>query len=388
LRKIYFGVFGSGIGHVTRIHDIANELREDGDEFLYSSFDEGLAYLRTNGESVIESPSIDIKWDESGGFSSGASFVRFPLWILKFSRQVGFESGNISKFNPNLVVSESRLSTVFAARSKSHSVITMLNQFKILFPPRFRGKRFSSFYERIAGDFLGMFWSLSDRVLMSDLPPPFTIGEANVAGTDVSKKVEFVGFMSPAFEPARQRLEKAKKTLDLDDRPLVFVQISGPTATKKRFVNIILQSSDRLSKNYNVVVSMGYPGASPEPQRLANGTWLYEWCPIKDELFLLANILVGRSGHRTIGQCIDTGKPAVLIPIYNHSEQIWNAEKFQQLGLGIEIRAEHLDAQKLADSVERCVNDGTFKNNAEKVRAISKRYNGTKRTVEIINSYL
>jgi len=109
------------------------------------------------------------------------------------------------------------------------------------------------------------------------------------------------------------RLQKAREVLEFDGRPLVFFQISGPDATKQRFIDTVLRSTGALSKRYKVVVSMGYLGGSGEPKRLADGTLLYDWCPIKDELFALSHVLVARAGHRTIGQCIDAGKPAVLV---------------------------------------------------------------------------
>jgi uncharacterized protein (TIGR00661 family) len=157
LRKIYFSVFGSGLGHATRICEIADRLFEPGDEFMYSSFDEGLDYLRSQGKLPAKSPSIDLKWSSEGGFSSMDSFLGFPRAIITFFKQIGFESDILSRFNPKLVLSDSRLSPIFAANTKSIPVVTLLNQFKVLFPSRFRGNVMSNFYERIEGDVLGLF---------------------------------------------------------------------------------------------------------------------------------------------------------------------------------------------------------------------------------------
>jgi len=152
-------------------------------------------------------------------------------------------------------------------------------------------------------------------------------------------------------------------------------------------VDTALRSTDALSKRYNIVVSLGHLNGSGEPTRLANGTWVYEWCPIKDELFELSSLVVSRSGHRTIGQCIDAGKPAVLIPIHNHSEQIGNAEKFSRLGLGVDIMSEDLNAVRLTDSVDLCLNDPRYKDKVETLRVISKKYDGIDNCANIIRSY-
>jgi UDP-N-acetylglucosamine--N-acetylmuramyl-(pentapeptide) pyrophosphoryl-undecaprenol N-acetylglucosamine transferase len=336
----------------------------------------------------MQTPSIDLKWSSEGGFSSRDSFVGFPRAILTFARQFGFESDMISRFKPNVVVSDSRLSPIFAARAKSIPIVTLLNQFKVLFPSRFRGKVLSGYYERISGNMLGLFWSLSDVVLMSDLPPPYTISEANIDGTNVSKIIRYVGFTSPKISAKEQDAEKVKKVLGFDSRKVVFIQISGPNATKKRFVDSAVAAARELSGRFDVVVSLGYPSGSSEPRRLAGGSWLYEWCPVKDELFFLSSAIVGRAGHGTIGQCINLGTPAVLVPIFNHSEQIANAEKYQKLGLGLELRSEHLSSARLEEAVEMCLEDQSFKKKSLTVMEVSKRYDGVDGVVRTIESYL
>ncbi|MDA4111206.1 MAG: hypothetical protein OK439_01605, partial [Thaumarchaeota archaeon] len=170
MSRIYFSVFGSGLGHAARISEISDRLWKPGDEYRYSSFEEGLDYLRSQGKYPTKSPAIDLKWNSDGGFSSQDSFLGFPRAIIKFFRQLAFEADILTRFNPKVVVSDSRLSPIFASKAKSIPIITLLNQFKVLFPSRFRRNPLSNFYERIEGNVLGLFWSLSDEVLMSDLP--------------------------------------------------------------------------------------------------------------------------------------------------------------------------------------------------------------------------
>jgi UDP:flavonoid glycosyltransferase YjiC (YdhE family) len=132
---------------------------------------------------------------------------------------------------------------------------------------------------------------------------------------------------------------------------------------------------------------MGRSGGSTEPRRIANGAWIFDWCPIKDELFELSTLLVSRAGHSTIGQCIDHGKSAVLVPIHNHPEQISNAEKFRKLGLGIDIRAERLTPKNLVESVESCITDPKYGERMKVVSAVSRRYDGLENCTRIIRSF-
>jgi UDP-N-acetylglucosamine--N-acetylmuramyl-(pentapeptide) pyrophosphoryl-undecaprenol N-acetylglucosamine transferase len=387
--KVYFAIFGSGLGHATRVIDIGKHLSAQDCVLRYSCSGQGFRYIRAHSPSAdaVECPPLDVEWTEEGSFSGRGFMVHFPVMLRSFAEQVAFEAKSMAKFNPAVTASDSRLSAVLAARSRSYPVVTILNQFKVTLPPRFRGDLLGSLYERTAGDVLGLLWSLSDQVLLTDLPPPYTIGEANVAGTDLSRIVRYVGFTSPGVQVDEDRLRKARGVLDHDPRPLIFFQISGPDATKKRFIDIVLGSVAGLSARYKVVVSMGYLGGSGEPRKLAGGALLYDWCPIKDELFALSEVLVARSGHRTIGQCIDARKPAVLVPIHNHSEQLGNAEKFQSLGLGIAILPGDLEPGRLTEAVDSCVRDPGYKRNLESVGCISQRYRGIERCTEIIRSY-
>jgi UDP-N-acetylglucosamine--N-acetylmuramyl-(pentapeptide) pyrophosphoryl-undecaprenol N-acetylglucosamine transferase len=395
LDRIYFAVYGSGLGHITRVLEISRRVKQEKDFVpLFSCSDQALDYLRSHresGENIVSGPALDVEWTADGSFSSSKFIPRFPFMFNTFLKQVQFEAENISKFDPKLVVSDSKLSPILAVQKlrKRPPILTMINQFNVTMPPRFKaGKPLSSGYERIAGDILGLLWSLSDEVLMTDLPPPYTIGEANVRGSDVSNVVKYVGFISPSLQFSDETLNKAKKTLDIKGaKPFVFFQISGPEVTKRRFADVVVRSSMNLSKRYNVVISLGLSSGSGEPRKLSSNTWFYEWCPIKDELFVLSDLIVARSGHRTIGECIDAGKPAVLVPIHNHPEQLGNAERFSELGLGIEIKSEDLRSESLVDSVDVCLNDQSFRKNSERLRSISKRYNGRERITEIIESY-
>jgi UDP:flavonoid glycosyltransferase YjiC (YdhE family) len=261
----------------------------------------------------------------------------------------------------------------------------MLNQFAIAFPPRFRSE-VGKFYERVAGDGLGLMWGASDQVLMTDLPPPYTIGEANLLVSDMARIVKFVGFTAPASKPEQGSVEKARRALEFDSRPVVFCQVSGPDATKQKFVSVLREAAADLAGQFNLVISLGYTGGSPEPKKLAKGGWLFEWCPVKDELFSLANLLVARAGHSTIGQCINAGKPAVLVPIYNHPEQIGNAMKFASLGLGLAIKSEKLTKENFVESVESCLRNPRFESNVQGIQRISAMYNGIEKCAELIHA--
>ncbi|MHB1909112.1 MAG: glycosyltransferase [Nitrososphaerales archaeon] len=386
MHRIYSAIFGSGLGHVTRVHEIAKRLPDC--SFEYSSFDEAYDYLLKYNEKVFYAPSVAVRWNLAGGVSGSGTLIGAPRSFATFLDQVNFERKKISRFNPRVVLSDSRLSAVIAGKSLFYPVITILNQIRILFPPRFRKGVFSSFLERLEADILGLYWSLSNEILVPDLPPPFTISEANVSRVSVSNRIHYTGFMTPKLDIPDERLAKVRSSLALDSRPIVFVQISGPNKTKDSFLGPALESSSYLARKYNVIISKGFPSGSTTPIKLANGAWVYDWCPVKDELFQLSKVLVARSGHNTLSQCINAAKPSVVVPIFNHSEQIWNAKKFAKLGLGIEIRSESLTAKKLEISVETCLEDSSYQNNMEKLKQISSKFEGIEAAANIVRGFL
>jgi len=388
LSKVYAAIYGSGLGHVTRSLSIIERLRS-GNSFSYSSFDDGYALLKSMGESVYSAPSLALAWDESGGVSGEGTFLGFPIALATFARQVSFELDTISRINPKVVLSDSRLSTVIAAKMKHIPSVTILNQLKILLPPRFKSGVYSTFLERIEGDILGLLWTLSDKVLFPDLPPPYTIGEANFANVDVAGKVDFTGFMIPKIQERKEDLDKVKSTLELqNNRPLVYIQISGPKPTKSHFTNIVMDSIPLISDKNNLVISLGLAGGSETARKIGNKCWLFDWCPMKDELFVLSDLLVTRAGHSTLSQCVNGGKVAVVVPISNQSEQLWNAKKFESLGLGLKVNPQDLSPKSLSDAIDNCLQDQAYVSNAEKVRLISDKYDGIAKATEILSSFL
>ena len=61
-------MFGSGLGHVTRVLDISERLRGDGDVFRFSCSAQALNYLEMHekGREMLRSPSLDVEWTEGG----------------------------------------------------------------------------------------------------------------------------------------------------------------------------------------------------------------------------------------------------------------------------------------------------------------------------------
>ncbi len=63
-RRIHIAVYGSGLGHASRMNLVAEELVNQGDTVFFSSFDHAVDYLRDRGFHCERVPSLDINWNE------------------------------------------------------------------------------------------------------------------------------------------------------------------------------------------------------------------------------------------------------------------------------------------------------------------------------------
>ncbi|RMF29328.1 MAG: hypothetical protein D6752_06205 [Candidatus Nitrosothermus koennekii] len=178
-------------------------------------------------------------------------------------------------------------------------------------------------------------------------------------------------------------MSNVKDILDLE-KPIIFAHISGPNKTKLLVLKNILNTlKDR--DDINLIISEGKPNGSINPKRIKNG-WYYEWCPVRDEIFALSDLLIVRGGHSTLSQAILYGKPVITIPIENHGEQIGNARKVDKLGLGIMIRQNEIHKQ-LNDSIDLILLNDRYKDNMLKVKELAERLDGTKTIIDKINEY-
>lgn len=344
--KVYIGCFGSGLGHATRMLEIAAELRKKKAAVEFSSSGEVASLIEDRGYRCNRLSLADVRYSESGAFQVKETLLASPSILAHTYEQLGSELANISHFGPDVVLSDSALPTVIAGKILGLPTYTVLNQLNLTSShgdrrvlPRLLSVGTSAS--------MGKLWELSDEVLLPDLPPPYTISEKNLWGSNVGK-TRYVGFLTPSVRSAP---DPAAQQFIADGRPRVFWQVSGPPRTRTGFLKVALELSAALSDRYAFVVTGGDPGGNPEPRRLGGG-WFYEWCGIADVYFDSCDVVVSRAGHGTVGQAIMASKPSLLVPIPKQPEQEGNAEKAGKLGVSEVIRQGELSARSLRESLD------------------------------------
>ena len=147
-------------------------------------------------------------------------------------------------------------------------------------------------------------------------------------------------------------LTKVANDVGLDrSKPIVFIHISGPKQTRLSLLSTIMESAKSMTQ-IQWIASEGRPGGRTYPVRLTPNILYSEWCPVKDQLFALSDLVIIRGGHTVISQAIMYGKPMITIPIQNHGEQAQVIlKKLRQLKIGIKLDPNRIQKEQIVEAV-------------------------------------
>ena len=386
----YFAPYGVGLGHASRLVMVADQLKQSGAGVRFSSYGEAASYVSLRGYECLTVSPVEFAWSMEGGFSVKNSLANIPLWFTNFSRQVNQETRNMTSCNPDVVVSDSRLSPLLAGRLLKIPSVVVLNQVKLLLSPRLRDFAISRMFEDMVGELLGTMWTLANRVLVPDLPPPYTIAAHNVWQVgSAARKLEYIGFTSPRPHVNKEQVDKLADQLGFDrSRPVLFIHVSGPMQTRPPLIKVSLEAVKKLDPKIQFVISEGNPKGESVPKKVGEAGWYYEWCPVRDEVFVMSDLLVLRGGHVALSQAIQFGKPVVTIPIENHGEQLGNSAKTAELGMGVMVHPKGLKPEQLAEAIVQVLTNPEYKRKAMELQRMAEKLDGIENIAKIIRSFL
>lgn len=375
--RVYIGCFGSGLGHATRMLAVAALLRERGAEVAFSSSGEVASLIERRGYACNRLPLADVAYSEDGELSLRGTMAAAPLILARTYRQVGMELANIKRFDPAVVLSDSAVSTIIAARLANVRAYAILNQLSLSARAGRMGPAALLLSEGASAG-LARLWGLSDKILLPDLPPPYTISESNLKNGDGADSV-FIGFLT---ETGNWIPDEAALALSRDPRPKVLWQVSGPPRTRGPLVRCAREIASELSGEYAFVLTDGDPRGSREP-RLVDGRWEYEWCDISPLFYSACDLVVSRAGHGTVAQAILNSKPSLLVPIPKQSEQRGNAAKAAKLGVSISIDQEDLCSESFRTAAEELRSEG-YLSRSRSLGKIARSYDAMAEIVRVV----
>ena len=386
--RIYFGVCGIGLGHVGRCVPIAKKLMDEGAEILFSTYRDAIKYIEQEGLPLVEAPSIGFKVRPDGTVdfrqtvaNPGPIFASFTLM-----KQIEAEIEFMRAFKPDIVVSDSRVSPLLAAKILGIPDLCILNQFQIIIPRRKRLLRLAKLVDTGALATIGKIWtSGAAHLMIPDFPPPYTLSTGNLRiPKSYQKRVKLIGPILPVHPDDLPSREELKRKLGLDENlPLVFAPISGPTKERAYFTGILTQILRNFSDHYQVVMSLGYPNSSMKPINYRNVT-IYGWVPNRFEYLKACNLIISRAGHGTMTQAMCYGKPMILVPTPSHTEQLNNARRVKELGIAEVLDQDVLDKRMLIDTIEKILTDESCLNRTQKLQNLVSKMNGLDKAVQTI----
>ncbi len=387
MQRVYFTPYGVGLGHASRLLVLADYLKEFGFISIFSSFGEAKNYLKIHGYNCNTVPPVEFLWGREGEFSAKHNIAKIPRWTTNLPIQINKEIAYIKKYNPDIIISDSRISSLIAGKMLNIPTILIINQIKLLLTPRLRKIRTVKFFEACMGEFMGGLWRISDEILIPDLPPPYTISEETINSVNSTKsKIKYIGFISPKRNISDINVNKVADLLRIDRTKLiVFVHISGPKETRIPIILKIIEACKTLT-DIQFIFSEGRSNGNMLPKKISNNIWYYEWCPHRDEIFLLSNGLIIRGGHTAISQAIQFGKPFISIPIENHGEQLSNSNKVEKLGIGLSLDPKVIEKTIIKLSIEKIIYDSKYVKKALQVMEMNNKLDGIDNIKNIIFS--
>jgi UDP-N-acetylglucosamine--N-acetylmuramyl-(pentapeptide) pyrophosphoryl-undecaprenol N-acetylglucosamine transferase len=387
--RIYFSPCGIGLGHVSRSVPIAQQVVKRGGSVLFSTYHEAVYYVQKYGLPVVAAPPIQLENDPTGSIDiKGTTIAAGITTIPAFIEQLRFEILYMKAFKPHVVFSDSRLSTIYAARLLKIPVVLLLNQFL----PRIPRVEDTNFFRIIDGTvltLLGRSWTLSNILVIPDFPEPYTISLDSLRiPRRYGARVNLVGSIIPKKPEDNHRSDEIRESLGVKEgQSLVYAGISGPKPEREPLIRVLVPIFKRFPDRYKVIMSMGVPRGGSKAVNHSALT-LVPWMENRFEYLNACDMVISRGGHETIMQSICYRKPSIIIPVPKHPEQYGNARRAMELGVARAIHQSSLSKENLLKMVDEVANDGRYRGKLRDINSKKRLDMGLENTLEVIHDAL
>jgi UDP-N-acetylglucosamine--N-acetylmuramyl-(pentapeptide) pyrophosphoryl-undecaprenol N-acetylglucosamine transferase len=142
--------------------------------------------------------------------------------------------------------------------------------------------------------------------------------------------------------------------------------VSGPKVEREILARILLDSFRNMSQDYQIVLSRGNPEGK-RTRHSMGGVGVYDWIENQDDFIKASDLVIGRAGHGTIMKSLAYGKPMVLVPIPDQTEQYGNARRASSLHVAEIIDQNMLNHDTLKSKVEKVLESHEYTTNASRV---------------------
>ena len=388
-KSIYFSACGIGLGHVGRLKPFARWLFQEGHKIYFTGYGEAMDQLKNDKFIKHTVPVIEFYENPDGSFNSSKTSIVGLYLTFRFLQQVKVEYQYITKYKPDLVVADTRYSTVFAAKKYKLAcaelpILFITNQLTAILPTP-HGLQGTKWFENMFSYLNVRIIGMADHVLIQDLPPPYTISTNTYPIPEwLQYRFQFIGFISRAAPEDLPERNVIRERYISDDRPLIYAPLAGPIGARKKLMELL---KDAL-KNFDgkVIISMGLFGKKLDKHY--GNVHVTGWVKDRFELLKAADLTIARPGLATIGDFLRFGVPSILVPTLNHPEQLHNAKSIERLGVGKILEQPNVDEKHLKQIIKNILEDTSVKKNTKKMQNIMIKHDGMKEVKNIIKDKL
>ncbi len=360
--KILISVCGEGFGHTTRCIAIGDELSPNHD-IKFMAYGKSMEFIKRYGYDVYETcPEIKLS-GKDGKFD-----IKRSIFNNKYNptKAVKREIKIIKKYNPDLIISDCKYSTVVASKflKKPYYIITNQNY------TRTQHKEKYIVYPVMK--MLNVINKSAKGVLIPDLPLPHTVCEYNLT------ELNNLTFVGPLI---RYKLDDYEV-----ERGGYILSVIGGFEYRFRILELLSKVAEE--KNLKVKMVCGSYDVAEKLKKIkkSKNITIIPIATDMENLIKNCSFMVCHGGHSTLMEAISFGKPVITIPDLDHPEQENNAKKIDKLGCGIVLSHKTL-ANKLSSAIDEINNNDAYFKNAENLSKLCKYYNGRDSIKKIIDKF-
>jgi len=160
------------------------------------------------------------------------------------------------------------------------------------------------------------------------------------------------------------------------DEPLVYLSLgslgSADVGLMQRLIDLLARAPLR------VIVSLG---PQHDRLRLPASMWGAEFVP-QPAILPLVDVVITHGGNNTVTECFHHGKPMVVLPLF--WDQYDNAQRVQDLGLGVRLPTYTFPDEALVGAVTRLHDDGPLRARLAAIAGRLQAAPGTVRAADLI----
>jgi len=360
--KILISVCGEGFGHTTRCIAVGEELSKEHD-IKFVAYGKSMDFIKRYGYEVYETcPEIKLS-GKDGKFD-----IRRSIFNSKYNpaKAIKREMEIIKKYNPDLIISDCKYSTVIASKflKKPYYVITNQNY------TRTHNKEKYIVYPVMK--MLNVMNKSAKGVLIPDLPMPNTVCEYNLT------KLNNLTFIGPLI---RYKLDDYEV-----ERGDYILSVIGGFEYRFRILELLNKVAEE--KNLKVKMVCGSHDVAEKLRKIkkSKNITIIPIATDMENLIKNCSFIVCHGGHSTLMEAISFGKPVITIPDLDHPEQENNARKINELKCGIALSHKTLNYD-LSHAIDEISNNDIYFKNAEKLSKLCKNYNGRDNIKRIIDKF-